>query len=358
MPGTMEPNTAGRCTCPSCRPGLATCGLCGSVLYDVEQDTLSTTGICRDIGCLRYGMRSVAAPTVLGWEGVTVSFDGDDDDDRDGSSPYVRSYSYKPRPRFYGQGPLFLGMELEMETRRYDRAAQIATDELCDLGYLKEDSSIGFGFELVTHPMDYGYAMEDFPWPMLNRLQKAGAFTRPDDNGLHVHLSRAGFTDPCHTFRWLKFWYRNPRPLTKLARRESHSWGSLRGDGSAEHNRNAKLYAKGWPVQPLRRDVVARHRDPFGDYERPWYPGRYQGINVSNPDTFEVRIFASSLLESEVRGTLALCAATTEYTRTLSTSDIIHNNGWTWPRFVSWLKSSDGTAYQPVLTLMEELCVS
>lgn len=36
------------------------------------------------------------------------------------------------------------------------------------------DSSIGNGFEIVTHPMSYQWAMATFPWPMLTRLAGAG----------------------------------------------------------------------------------------------------------------------------------------------------------------------------------------
>ncbi|MFI6313217.1 hypothetical protein ACIBEK_24215 [Nocardia fusca] len=65
----------------------------------------------------------------------------------------ICSYDYKPTPVFHGRGPLFLGLELELKTpsRQLFDAAEAALTELGDLGYLKHDSSIDCGFELVTH---------------------------------------------------------------------------------------------------------------------------------------------------------------------------------------------------------------
>ncbi|WP_280248010.1 hypothetical protein [Nocardia abscessus] len=80
---------------------------------------------------------------------------------------HVWHYSYKPDPRFHGDGPLFLGMELEIivPAYRYGEAVSLATAHLGGLGYLKQDSSIQpTGFELVTHPMSYRYAIDRFPW--------------------------------------------------------------------------------------------------------------------------------------------------------------------------------------------------
>ncbi len=240
----------------------------------------------------------------------------------------VHDYSYRPRPIFYGTGPLFLGPEIEIETPDYREhdCAKIACSYLGSLGYLKLDSSIGNGFEIVTHPMSYEWAMANFPWQMLTRLRDAGC-EATDNTGIHVHVSRAGFASPCHVYRWMKFIYRNERQVKVVARRSCEEWAAF-----TDHDRRAvKDYAKG---------------------AKGW---RYRAINPNNDDTFELRIFASSLDPGEVQAALGFAAASVEYTRHL-TIDKITNGGWAWSAFVDWL--ADQPAYQPLTQQLEDLqCV-
>src|SRR5439155_8451606 len=114
-----------------------------------------------------------------------------DDEDRGG---LVYDYSYKPVPVFHGIGPLFLGPEIEVQTP-HDRdweCAELACNHLGSLGYLKTDSSINGGFEIVTHPMSYPWAIENFPWHMLTQLDGMGCYAS-ESTGIHVHVSRAAF---------------------------------------------------------------------------------------------------------------------------------------------------------------------
>ncbi|GIH16133.1 hypothetical protein [Rugosimonospora africana] len=222
----------------------------------------------------------------------------------------IHEYDYKPWPVFHGTGPLFLGMELEIHTsehRDLDDCADTALEHLGTLGYLKEDGSIGDGFEIVTHPMSYTWAMANFPWPMLDELRDIGCYTSAR-TGLHVHVSRDGFDCPSHTYRWMKFVYRNRSQVTRLARRESQQWAAF----TDEDRRAVKHYAKG----------------AAGN--------RYTAINTGNEATFELRVFASSLHADEVAAALGLAAASVEYTRHLTVPVIAHG-GWTWAAFADWV---------------------
>jgi hypothetical protein len=260
--------------------------------------------------------------------------DCDCDDCRDDDDPaefggLVHDYYYKPRPVFHGAGPLFLGPEIEIETPycAEEECARIAHSFLGSLGYLKAESSIGNGFEIVTHPMSYAWAMANFPWPMLTELRQSGCRVS-DSTGMHVHLSRAGFSSTCHTYRWMKFIYRNQQQVTTVARRRSHEWAAF-----TDSDRKAvKDYAKG----------------ACGN--------RYRAINTNNDDTFELRIFASSLDPREVRAALGFAAASVEYTRDLTVDKIANGGGWAWPAFVAWL--AQRPAYRPLRQQLEALqCV-
>jgi hypothetical protein len=238
--------------------------------------------------------------------------------------PLVHDYSYKPRPVFHGTGPVFLGPEIEVEApyRSQHQCAELAVSHLGDLGYLKEDGSLEHGFEIVTHPMSYSWAMAHFPWELLTELDNMGC-AATDATGLHVHISRAGFASPCHAYRWMKFIYRNQRGVEAVARRSS-SYAAFTTDDRLA----VKHYAKGGTAA-----------------------NRYRAVNTNNTDTFELRVFASSLDPNEVKAALAFTAATVEYTRELSVAAIAHRAGWSWPAFTTWV--SQQPIYQPLTDHLE-----
>jgi hypothetical protein len=191
----------------------------------------------------------------------------------------VHDSYYTPELRFHGDGPLFLGMEVEIKTpsRSYRDAVDTAVAHVRDLAYLKEDGSISCGFELVTHPMSYGYALERFPWQLLNRLRLLGCYT-DDGVGIHVHVSRAGFSSPAHAYRWLKFVYRNEESVTTLARRSS-TWAQF----SPQQRSSALDYVKGGQAGYGRYqaiNVCPEHLRAAGLRQFPAPPAGSSGVGV------------------------------------------------------------------------------
>lgn len=257
----------------------------------------------------------------------------DYDDDRGGYSLLNRrattvfNYSFLPNPLvFRGEGPLYLGMELETEVNdlraNVSDAAEIANEHLGEIGYLKEDGSIDYGFEIVTTPMSYPYFLEHFPFDMLTKLQEIGCRTTRG-TGIHVHVSKAAFT-PVHAYKWLKFWHRNREQVEAFARRDSAQWAQF----SRDDRRRVKFYCKG---QYNRNDEG-----------RTYGPPRYSAINVLPPYTYEVRVFRSSLSPRRVRATLGLVAASVAYTREL-TPAAISAGGWDWAALTKWVRRQSGT---------------
>lgn len=224
----------------------------------------------------------------------------------------VHDSDYKPAPHFHGLGPLFLGLELEVRTSYtgHDDAVKAANTQLDSLGYLKHDASVSDGFELVTHPMSFDYAMNQFPWSLLPQLRLLGCST-DEEVGIHIHLSRKGFDSPAHIYRWLKLIYRNEPAVTALARRRYTEWAQFDPDVRAK----AKDLAHGG---------------------RAW--GRYHAVNTRPTDTFELRIFASSLKTQQVQAALAFADASVEYTRSLRSGDVARG-GWDWSAFTTWVST-------------------
>lgn len=239
----------------------------------------------------------------------------------------VYDYTYKPRPIFHGRGPTYLGWELEVSTPWTANA--ITAMDLAhtheDLFYPKYDSSIvGGGFELVTHPMSYSWAMSRFPWDLLPQLAELDC--SGEGNGLHVHVARQAFSSPAHLYSWLALYYRNASRVETIARRRSYEWAPFNPDDRVR----MKSYAK----QEMSAD-------------------RHRAINTENRDTLEVRVFASSLVPEQVQAALGLVHASVAYTRQLTSHDVAVNRGWDWGPFMDWCAQRN--RYAPLTSEWERL---
>lgn len=113
----------------------------------------------------------------------------------------IHDYYYKPDPVFFGDGKLYMGIELEIDDAGEDEeyageiynTANLTTDHL----YLKHDGSLYNGFELVSHPMTIEYHKNKMPWSsILSRAIHMGYRSHQTDNcGLHIHINRSAFGD-------------------------------------------------------------------------------------------------------------------------------------------------------------------
>jgi hypothetical protein len=232
-------------------------------------------------------------------------------------------YSYTPTLQFNGERPPFYGMEIEVTSDRIRNLVRCVDNHAPNLIYCKADGSVD-GAELVTHPMSYEWAMANFPWNVLPALKdEADATVIASDNGIHIHVSRDGFDNSSHLYRWMKFWYRNPEDIQRIARRRANSWSAFRPEdrtGQFEHSK----YGKG-------------NYDSDNSSTR---MHRYSAINTTNDATLEVRVFASTLRPRRAQAALQLVAGTVEYTRQLSADAITHRRGWDWRAFTSWAGKS------------------
>ncbi|MFC9965223.1 MULTISPECIES: hypothetical protein [Nocardia] len=294
---------SGHDLCPSCAQDYLRCGDC---LARTARPYPTDDGI--DV-CEMCASEYRECDTCV----TLVPFGTDQCSDCRSDHPAIFDYFYKPTPVFHGDGPLYLGLELEIRATRegFTDAVDTAVAAVGDLAYLKHDGSISCGFELVTHPMTYHYAISEFPWSLLNRLRLLGCHT-DDEVGIHIHLSRDGFDSPAHIYRWMKFIHRNQPEVTTLARRDS-TWAQF----TPAARQRCREFARG------------SHRGL----------GRQQAINVYPEDTFELRVFASSLKPQQVQAALGFAHASVEYTRNLRSRDIARYHGWEWSSFATWVSA-------------------
>jgi hypothetical protein len=124
----------------------------------------------------------------------------------------IRSYSYKPIPKFTPEVPsnphgLYLGMEIEIELVPTTARMLSVTNQMSEwfnshmkeyehqgLFYYKSDSSLSNGVEIVTHPFEPEWGMENFPAERLGLLKEDYGFQEYGrHSGTHLHLSKTAF---------------------------------------------------------------------------------------------------------------------------------------------------------------------
>lgn len=219
----------------------------------------------------------------------------------------IRGYSDKTANRLgpFGKGPVYYGVELEVEAvngATPSEGAAVALDRMgTDFAVCKGDGSLRNGFEIVTAPADVATHAER--WTACLRRKIPGMRSwKTDTCGMHVHVSR--------------------RPLSQLtigkllvfvnAYENETFMRSLAGRGS-------NTYARVCP----KKATDARHSSV----------NRYEAINLCNRETIEFRIFKGTLLLSSVLKNIEFCAALIEYCKgTAGLGDL------RWEAFCSWVE--------------------
>lgn len=240
-------------------------------------------------------------------EGCHEYVSDDDDDD------YVHSYDYKPRLTFYGDGPMFYGVELELsvDTSYAKEFSEYAPDKL----YLKEDSSIyDGGFEAVTHPMSLEVHRQ-FWKDLFSEDFFKSSDAKASSNGLHVHVNRSGLsTEQIGKIVAFVNMLQNQEFITKIAGRDSTTWAKL------DHS---KAMSSGGRFTTEDSD-------------------RYSAVNLTNDHTIEFRIFRGTVKYTRLMSCLEFVDAVVEYTKNLLVrypEDLHHS------LFISWLKNESLEKY-------------
>lgn len=233
----------------------------------------------------------------------------------------IKNYSYKPEPIFYGSGKMFYGVELEIDRGgESDENArtilEVANNESEHI-YVKRDSSIENGFEIVSHPMTLSYHLENMPWGKV--LDKALQLCYVSHNssccGLHIHCSRTGFGDTFEkqekaigrlVYFFEKFWDQ----LVRLSRRTPENL-----------NRWAAKYAT---ISKTTEETYKKAKDKR--------MGRYCAVNLINYSTVEIRMWRGTLRIETLIATLELVDFICQAAIRLSDKEM---EAMSWDSFVS-----------------------
>lgn len=249
---------------------------------------------------------------------------------------YLHDYGYKPDPVFRGNGNRFFGCELEIDGAGKD---EDNAQELCEAVnmhaeniYIKTDSSLNDGMEIVTHPMTLEYHMKNMPWSDVCRIALHMGYRSHNTStcGLHIHINRTAFGETIEEqeeciARVLYFFESNWNELLKFSRRTEN-----------QLNHWAKRY--GWQYEP--KAIL--------DDAKKCYSGRYVCVNITNYSTIEIRIFRGTLKFNTIHASIQLADAICDTAIFMSDSEI---KNLAWSTFVSEL---DKEKYPELIRYLKE----
>ena len=254
-----------------------------------------------------------------------------------GCRGFIHNYSCKPNLEFKGTSRkgVYMGFELEMEIRGssddLQEAARFASNALLPIAILKSDASIGrdgySGFELVTQPHSHTEYRDNSAllWNTIETLRTSHKARSWDTNtcGLHIHVSRAGFSSGAHMHRFIAFIYHNSEMMMKFAGRKTDF---------ARFNDVYKFDEYDKPVMSFKHKVG----NPRNNSTE-----RYSAVNTQNRDTLELRFFRGTMNPSGVLSALDLTQAVVEYTRELRLDDV-KLGALTWDWFADYVRDNNG----------------
>ena len=252
-------------------------------------------------------------------------------EDTDGrGNRIIHDYSYRPDAIFHStdkEERLFFGIEIEVEGWDDKSASAMHAYQLesMDLAYLKSDGSLNNGFEIVTHPMSHDFFKNEATdlWSVLGDLRsRQGMRVKSWDTktcGLHIHISRTGFSGGAHMHRFLNLVYSNPDFYSTLAGRTSDQWAKFTDIYRKDYKRDSngeRIWDmdNGYDVTTKRTFMHKLNTDYNSD--------RYSAVNTNNAATLEMRIFRGSVNGDTIKSQLDLAHASVEYTRTLTVQDV------------------------------------
>lgn len=265
----------------------------------------------------------------------------------------LHSYSYKPAPVFYGGGPLYLGVELEVDgagkSASNARAILNVMNRRAEYVYIKTDGSLDDGLEVVTHPCTLEEHLKYLPWK--DGIDAIRSMHYCSHNagtcGLHVHVNRDGLGHSCAA---------QDETIGKILYLFERFWQEvLRFSRRTESQMNH--WAARYGYKNSGKEILDHAKYDSGN-------GRYACINLTNYDTIEFRAFRGTLKYNTLIATLQFVERICKVALSLSEEEI-QSLGWpqlvlqiadeSAPELIQYLKERRLYINEPVVTTEREV---
>lgn len=188
----------------------------------------------------------------------------------------ILPYSFDPQFKFYKTNKdkhelLYFGIELEVESNGNDKREVVESLPSCV--YVKADSSIMNGFEIVSHPMTYNWLIDNCKvWNKILDLRKKGWRSYDTEScGMHIHLSKNAFGN-YHLYKFMKLFYDNHDFILRFSQRKGihlNQWASLNDN---------------------EQNIIYKARNKNRGRE-----DRHTAVNLEREFSVEVRVFRGTL---------------------------------------------------------------
>jgi len=240
---------------------------------------------------------------------------------------------------------------VELETDKYPKRQdaaealnQLSNDE--HLFYLKEDSSLNNGIEIVTHQCSLEYHQDKFPWKDIIETSRRheGLSHNSGDCGIHVHFNKNFFGQPEsreEELSILKLMYMFEKYWDNLVKFSRRSQDQI--DAWA-----LKYYDHVFPNEPFDPTDTNNGIEKVKRAKR--WAGHGYAVNLCPDDTIEIRIFRGSLRYT----TLMACIELTAFlacTAKKRSANVLYRMNWkqlvkcikqtTYPNLIQYLKERE-----------------
>lgn len=306
-----------------------TCERCGEVIFTENSESDSNLCLCRSCYEEHYRYCECCNRLILNentfWRNdlpyCERCFEEFEDE--------IEDYSYKPDPIFYGDGKLFLGVELEVDQGGKDDENALILKDIANIRnehiYIKSDSSLEDGFEIVSHPMTLEYHQHEMDWESV--LQEAVHLHyrshQTNTCGLHVHVNRNAFgsnqaEQEAVIERILFFVEKHWNELFQFSRR-------------SEYNMNR--WSARYGYEKSGKEILKKAKSDYN---------RYVAVNLRNYETIEFRLFRGTLKYNTFLATLQMVKAICDAAIFMSEEEI---DKLSWSEFVGNLSESELIQY-------------
>lgn len=195
----------------------------------------------------------------------------------------IEDYNIKPDPIFYGTSERFFGVELEVDyggkDNNYAKQLKEIANAIQEHIYIKSDSSLDDGFEIVSHPMTLDYHTNEMDWEtLLQTAIRMGYHSHQTDTcGLHIHVNRSAFGENQAE---------QEEVISKILFFVEKHWSEL-----FQFSRRSKYSMNRWSArygfEKTGKEILEKAKDSSN--------GRYVAVNLRNYHTIEFRLFRGTL---------------------------------------------------------------
>lgn len=268
---------------------ITTCEHCGREMWvedDCGDENIRLCETCRDyhyVTCCVCGYLVRDDFAIYRGDDNAYCVDCAEELDEQENERAIHDYGFKPEPIFYGDGPLFMGVELEIdkggESNAYAERISEVANRCGQRIYCKRDGSLNDGFEIVSHPMTLDYHMQKMNWrELMEEAVRLGYRSHQTSTcGLHVHVSREAFGRTCDE---------QEAAISRVVFFVENHWNNL-VVFSRRHPDQLNHWCSRYGIGRDAKDTYSKVKDSN--------PGRYVAVNLENEDTVEFRLFRGTL---------------------------------------------------------------